>query len=282
MADYNLRASEQSPGPERAVTATINYIADTEIRPFLCNDDFSRSVIPLSPVAVQIEDASQRVNPPRLDAEGFALIRHDPESRRLAEGDDATLLKYGNELRELLSSVIKADEIYIQNAHIIRRSKRSDSANSVLSAAPATFVHSDTTKEGAWDTVALLGAHGPHPSIKRLALFNLWRLISPPPTNLPLAVLDARSLDYADIVPGTSRFEALKTTVEVAFVKHNSSHRWSYFSGLNYQNALLFKQFDSEANSPVLVPHTAFVHQLVSPAEPRVSIESRVVAYWFN
>jgi hypothetical protein len=66
-------------------------------------------------------------------------------------------------------------------------------------------------------------------------------------------------------------------------VRYNPRHRWSYFSNMTREEALVFKTNDSDPGQPHNVPHTAF-NDPTCPAgvTPRASIEMRAIAYWFG
>src|SRR5258708_13315480 len=66
-------------------------------------------------------------------------------------------------------------------------------------------------------------------------------------------------------------------------VRYNPRHRWSYFSNMTREEALVFKTNDSDPKQPHHVPHTAF-NDPTCPAgvAPRASIEMRAIAYWFG
>jgi hypothetical protein len=75
----------------------------------------------------------------------------------------------------------------------------------------------------------------------------------------------------------------MKRTVEGLVVRYNPRHRWSYFSNMTREEALVFKTNDSDPRQPHHVPHTAF-NDPTCPGgvAPRASIEMRAIAYWFG
>ncbi len=120
---------------------------------------------------------------------------------------------------------------------------------------------------------------------RRFTQFNVWRAISPPPQDIPLAVCDAQSVAPADLVIGDAVFDHYGVpdwSAESTLVRANSAHRWNYFSNMRDDEALVFVCKDSEAGRPQNVPHCAFDDPSSPPdAAPRASIEMRAMAYWY-
>lgn len=66
---------------------------------------------------------------------------------------------------------------------------------------------------------------------------------------------------------------------EIYLVRHSNRHRW-YYSAMNLNEVLVFKQYDSLINSVSrFTPHVAFDHPDATEAAPlRESIEVRCLA----
>jgi hypothetical protein len=123
-------------------------------------------------------------------------------------------------------------------------------------------------------------------ALRRFAHYNVWRALSPPPQDIPLAVCDARSVALADLICADAVFD-VEDKPEWSFegwvVRHNSEHRWSYFSGMTRDEAIIFKTNDSDPTQPHCVPHSAFDDPSCPKGVPtRASIEMRGIAYWFS
>lgn len=263
-----------------STAAQINYLADTGIRPEVWNEDFSRNILPLVPVAVMITDGSTLAEPPSLDREGFALLPHRTAVADLADSIEASE-DYRCELRDMLLTVTGADHVDMAGNSVVRRTRPPGEANHD-SGLPVPFIHCDCSEAGVWYMLEWAYPPAPERRIARVALFNIWRLLSPGPTDLPLAVCDARSVAPGDVVPGDSRFLTSGISFESGFVRANPDHRWVYFPAMGIEEVLVFKQYDSDRRFALQCPHTAF-HDASCPPDPapRVSIESRGVCYWF-
>lgn len=266
--------------PMRQVSAELNYLDDVDVRPQVYNEDFTRNILPLKPVRVMIEDVSAIAPPPELGKEGFALVPHRSVIHDLT-GPDPAFEQYRAELKALLETLIDADYIEMANASPVRRSVPAHEAD-LDNGFPVPIVHGDITAQGVSHMLPWAYKSAPARPVKRMALFNFWRLLSQGPTDTPLAVCDARTFAKDDIVAGDSHFLTDGFTFEAVFVRSNPRHHWCYFSQMTRDDILIFKQFDSDPAFPSQVPHTAFSDPSCPPgADPRISLESRAVAYWF-
>ncbi len=121
---------------------------------------------------------------------------------------------------------------------------------------------------------------------RRFCHYNVWRVISPPPQDVPLAVCDARTLSPEDLILADAVFDAVDApewSFEGLVVGYSPRHRWSYFSDMTRDEALIFKTNDSDPTKAHHVPHSAFDDPSCPPGvEPRASIEMRACAYWFS
>jgi hypothetical protein len=117
----------------------------------------------------------------------------------------------------------------------------------------------------------------------RFATYNVWRTLTPPPHDVPLAVLDRSTVCVEDFVVGTvfvgSEENPLATSA--SFVRYNSNHRWSYISDMTSKDTLIFLGFDTASEEKPGNPHSAFQNMnCPETAIPRISCEIRVFAYW--
>merc|ERR1711907_8937 len=109
----------------------------------------------------------------------------------------------------------------------------------------------------------------------RCMILNIWRSIDEeaPVQQAPLALLDARSVDphhvkvvykqYPNKVRG-----GLGLTANAA-----DEHSWYYYSNMNMDECLVFKNFDTDGGRPGVAPcafHTAFEPPESDKARPRI------------
>jgi len=114
-----------------------------------------------------------------------------------------------------------------------------------LSRQPVPSVHVDQTIESA---IARLRMHLPSDQDQvevllqgRFQVLNMWRPISHPAVDWPLALCDYRSLDVdEDLMEVTLKF-ADHEAKNYYSVKYNPKHHWVYKSAMDLQDFVLFK-----------------------------------------
>ena len=122
-------------------------------------------------------------------------------------------------------------------------------------------------------------------ALARFVHYNIWRALSPPPQDVPLAVCDARSVAPADLIAADAVFDSPgkpEWSFEGLVLAHSPAHRWHWFPDMHRDEALIFKTHDSDRSHAHCVPHVAFDHAgCPAHAAPRISIEMRALALWF-
>jgi len=111
----------------------------------------------------------------------------------------------------------------------------------------------------------------------RIRFVNIWRPISTPIQDCPLALCDYRTIDPTkDLIPADIVFPHYLD--EAYEVLHSPNHRWFYKKGMDWDDVLLFKLGDNSPNEAPLCPHSAFIDPSVPKDTPsRVSIEVRAI-----
>jgi len=91
----------------------------------------------------------------------------------------------------------------------------------------------------------------------------------------PLAVCDACSISVKDLVVADLHYR--DRSGELYLVQESPRHRWAYFSEMDTNEALVFKQYDSQVSGVArFTPHSAFDLPDIPPDAPlRQSIEIR-------
>jgi hypothetical protein len=266
------------------VAGLINYLGTMSERPRYFANDHSRDLLVLDPRTVPIADARTRGTPASLEREGFALVEH---RSAVANFRDPALVAriHPAEIEQLVQQVSGADAVVVTSPGILRFSEASADSGKLNNSRPARFIHIDVSDATAhaFSERSLPGGERPP---RRSAHYNVWRVISPPPQDVPLAVCDARTLAPEDLVPADAVFDVAgkpERSFEGLLVHYSKRHRWSYFSAMRPDEVLVFKTHDSDPAQPHHVPHTAF-NDPTCPAgvTPRASIEMRAIAYWFG
>lgn len=265
----------------RFVEGTINYLGPMAERSRYYAENHSRDNLVLDPRSVRIEDLRDAADRPSLDREGFMLVPHKsvvPDFRDVEQ----CKRHYVGETEALIRKLTGASCVVVTGTGVLRFSERITDRSGYFNSLPARFIHIDISDATARAFAARARPDAPRAS--RFAHYNVWRAISAPPQDAPLAVCDARSLAPTDLVAADAVFDA-KGAPEWSFeglvVRHNPAHRWCYFRDMTRNEALVFKTNDSDPTTAHHVPHSAFDDPACPPdAPPRASIEMRAIAFW--
>ena len=260
--------------------ATIAYVGRGSRRPRYYANDHSRDVLDIVPVEMDIADARHAA--PTLDGAGFTLLAH---RSAVADFSDRASVdsRYRPEVIELIHELSGADLVLVNSPGILRFSERSPQSGALDNSRPARFAHVDVSDPTA--RVFAERAAPPGRAVKRFVHFNIWRAISAPPQDVPLAVCDARTVSAADLIAADAVFDSPgkpEWSFEGLVLAHAPAHRWCWFPDMHRDEALIFKTHDSDRSRAHCVPHVAFDHSACpAHAAPRASIEMRALALWF-
>ena len=214
-----------------------------------------------------------------LDEQGFALV---PSRSLVSDFYDETEIKavYYPEIERLIRTLTGAATVLVFDHNLRNAAKAAAGAETIKE--PVRRVHNDfTAGSGPNRAQAELAARGLDPAQilrNRFALINVWRPISHPVRDAPIALCDATSIDPQDLVASDLIFR--HRVGETYAVTFNPAHRWYYVPEMTPNEALLIKCFDSaEDGRARFTAHTAF-DDPTSPAgaPPRESIEVRTLA----
>jgi hypothetical protein len=278
-----MMASANQEPRVRTVTGKVNYSGEMSQRPRYHANDHSRDVLNLELHEIKIADARSAVAPPTLEREGFTLVEHRSEVQDFRDRDEVARVHRG-EIERLLKEVTGADEVVVTAPGVLRFSERSSDAGKLDNSLPARFIHidiSDPTARGMAEQAPRRDMR----QVRRFAHYNVWRVMSAPPQDAPLALCDARSLSPEDLIVADAVFDRPGQpdwSFEGLLVRHNPQHRWWYWSNMHSGEALVFKTNDSDPAQPHNVPHSAFDDPTCpADAPPRASIEMRGIAFWY-
>ncbi|KAM0282158.1 hypothetical protein ACHAQH_003198 [Verticillium albo-atrum] len=226
---------------------------------------------------VTIQDISGHEAEFTLDGTGFQIHTHTAKERDFLD-DEQIKASYYPETEQLLKDVTGASRIFIFDHTIRRQAPDAESKNRTLRG-PVQRVHIDQSYAAALTRVPY---HLPEDSDEllrgRVQIINVWRPIKTVYRD-PLAVAEAASVPDSDLVVTELIYPGRRG--ETYAVKHNTSHKWFYKSGLTPDEVLLIKCFDSKTDGRARrVPHTAFVDPSAPEgAPPRESIEVRALVF---
>ena len=268
----------------RTVQGEVSYFGDAPEKPTFHAQDHDRDNWRADLRTLSFHDARGWSTPPSLDREGFCLAPHKTAIRDFTNRDEVRA-GYAPELEELLREVTGAKRVLGFPFGHMRFSKRSSNYKTGANSQPAHFPHVDCTPRTAHGLVEskVFGiAKAELEPGEILVGYNIWRVISDPPQDAPLAVCDVRSVAREDLIEADGVYdygEPPWMTSEAYLVRHNPAHRWAYFSNMRPDEALVFRTYGNEPQWIAGAPHVAFEDPTCPPeAAARVSVEAHAYA----
>ncbi|NKB49351.1 MAG: methyltransferase [Alphaproteobacteria bacterium] len=278
------------PGPSE-IEVPIHYMVDTGETPV-----FHQTASAADPVTMRgtREARPMTIRNARLQPDGFSL---DVEGFTFAEHvtavadfyDDAQLSSvYTPEIEQLIARIAGASEVVVFDH--TRRS--TDGAQRVKRdwRDPVPLPHSDYTDASAAQRMRDVFGDGADDRLtRRFAVVNVWRSMTGPIEQWPVAVCDARTINddrMHKIVRSAPHrtepsFEYSRSS-ETRHASYDANHRWFYFPQMTRNETLLFKNYDTLRDGTARYAlHSAF-EDPTSPSDPapRESIESRAFLFF--
>ncbi|KAF4609918.1 hypothetical protein D9613_010245 [Agrocybe pediades] len=228
-----------------------------------------------------IENLRGKEDSVSLDTAGFQFF-HAPVTHKTFSNDEEIQREYYPESVELIKKLTGASRVEIFD-HTVRR-RNPEQVDAPGNRQPAPQAHVDQSAAAA---VARVHRHLPEseaPELlkKRFQIINLWRPISHPAWDWPLALCDYRSVNPEnDTVPVALLFPHRKG--ETLGVKYSPNQKWKYLYGMTSDEIVLIKCADSiqDGSVAVFTPHTAFEDPATPKGSPfRQSIELRALVFY--
>ncbi len=269
------------PGDMRevALMATLNFARDRTDGGVWSNYDPARASVRTGGRPIAIGDASRLAEPPRLDREGFTLLDRPFRDAAWVDADWIDRV-YVPACLEMVRAMTDADFVGVVHPGVIRR-RADPSRNDAAHVPPARFVHFDQSADSIGPMLAQAAGEDWRDRFTTVRGYNIWRCVSPPPQNTPLALCDQRSFDRADMVIGHLVEPGLDHSIEYVTATYNPAQRWWCFPQTRADQVIVFKGFDADTTRPMGCLHSAFDHPVPAPDAPvRESIENRVLAFF--
>lgn len=272
------------PAPE--VISAVNYLEPMEELPVFYSERQQDNNLKLSRHEIRVTNA-RHLNPqPSLDRLGFMLTSH---VSAVANFTDAQCVRsvYRTEIADLICGTTGAPLVVATVNGVVRWSERRGDTSDFVNSRPGRFVHVDYSRK-SFDEFARRQVADRGDAERwlngRYAAFNIWRVFSAAPQDVPLAVCAASSVRPEDAVTGMAAIDAPnqpQIRFESSLFHFSPRHRWYYFPDMNPGEALIFKAFDSDLSRIQGCPHSAFDDPgCPTGAAPRASIEIRAFAFW--
>ena len=268
----------------RTVQAPMGYFGAAPEKPTFHAQDHGLDNWRADTHEITFHDGRTWATAPSLDRERFALASHRTKVKDFTNREE-TRAVYGPELEALIRELTGAKRVVAYTFGHVRYSPRTPSYKTGSNSQPAHFPHVDCTPNTS---------HGLVPSrvfgLKQEVLqpgeylvgYNIWRVISEPPQDMPLAVCDARTVARDDLIEADGVYDFGDPpwmTSEAYLVRHNPAHRWVYFKDMRPDEALVFRGFGNEPEWIAGVPHCAFQDPTCPADAPgRISVEAHAYA----
>ncbi len=270
-----------------AVSSTVNYLGDMDEFPVFYSENYQNNNLKLVEHHITIHDVRPVAAQLALEEGGFRLVDHPTAVTDFTDEAQVTNI-YMPEITALVRELTGAPKV-VTTRTVLRWSERAGDTTAFINSRPARFVHVDYSRQSFDDFarmhLATVGEPDPERWLAgRYVAYNIWRVTTPPPQDVPLTVCDARTTRPEDVVTGEAVIDR-KGMPEMRFgsslYHHNPAHRWFYFSNMRPDEAIVFKAFDSERGRVQGCPHSAFNHPDCAPdVPPRGSVEIRAYAYY--
>ncbi|KAK7031595.1 hypothetical protein R3P38DRAFT_2522497 [Favolaschia claudopus] len=231
---------------------------------------------------VVVENIRGKESSAVLDVAGFQYYTRPSKLKDFSNPDDIVNVYYP-EVIDLIKEWTGATKVVLFD-HTVRRHRPDDPEESPEKRQPVYNVHCDQTPQSA---VARVFRHLPEDEARellkyRFQILNLWRPISHAAWDWPLGFCDSSSVTpETDLLPMTLKFPG--GPGETYGVKHNPNHRWKYLRGMEPDECVLFKCFDSIKDEKVTTfnAHTGFADPSTPKDAPlRESIEMRALVFY--
>ena len=282
--------SERTSQASAEVRSTIDYLVPTSRinrRFWAPGRELNTGVY--APYPVTIRNA-RLAGPFTLDEHGFCLARHHTAISDF-QNQYAPDSAYAAEVAAVAKRLTGADTVIALGGMM-----RDAAATSATVQPPAAEAHVDFTERCAERRAAAL-YHKAHPQgsgYRRFIGFSLWRALSAPPQDMPLALCEGRSVrddegthntkvDVAEIPTGDALYAPIageEDMLAATIFHHSPAHRWWYFPDMQPEEVVFIKLYDSDHTRAWRCPHTAFRDTTRPDARPRRSMEFRALAYF--
>lgn len=267
----------------------VNYLGEMDELPVFYSENYQDNNLNLEKHTVTIRDARPLQGRLALERDGFILAEFASAVADFRDPEEVQRV-YQPEIRELIAALTGA-ALVVTTGVVLRWGERAtESGTASVNSRPARFVHVDYSRESFNDFARThldtAGVSDPEAWLRRrYVAYNIWRVLKPPPQDVPLGLCAAPSTAPEDVVTGVAVIDA-PGVPEMRFgsslYRYNPGHRWFYFPAMHPGEALVFKAFDSETDRVQGCPHSAFDDPGCPPdTVPRASAEIRAYA-WFD
>ncbi|WP_416896625.1 MAG: CmcJ/NvfI family oxidoreductase [Minwuia sp.] len=233
---------------------------------------------PDMPTTVKIHNGWPHQDDINLEEHGIALREAPTAVKDFFDNAEVEQVYYP-EVEALLKRETGASRVIIFD-HTIRIDDGDRSA-ALGQRLPVRRAHVDyTVKSGPQRVRDLAPEEADDLLSRRVSEINVWRSIAGTVQRAPLAVAEATSIAFEDLIATDLVYD--DRVGEIYEFAHKPGHRWTYFPDMTADEVLLLKSYDSETDGRArFTPHTAFDHPgTPADAPARESIEVRAFLFF--
>ncbi len=271
-----------------ALESSVNYLGEMNETPVFHAQNYHHDNLNLIEHRIAVHDARSIQHELELERDGFVLADCPTAVQNFRDTDEVQRT-YVPEIEALIRDLTGAPKVLVAGAVLRWGERAEESGTATVNSRPARFVHVDYSRQSFNDfaRMHLDNAGDPEPETwlgGRYAAYNIWRVLTPPPQDVPLGLCAPWSTAPEDVVTGEAVIDA-PDAPEFRFgsslYRYNPDHRWFYFSDMHPGEVLVFKAFDTDRARLPGCPHSAFDHPgCPADAVPRASVEIRAYAYY--
>jgi hypothetical protein len=275
---------ERHSAPEAVETieATLNYIVNSGEKLFTETGGPGgldrRSGGTVDPRQVVIHNGRPHVQEFALERDGFRFVRHDTKVADFFDEDEVRRVYYP-EMEALVKAESGAARVVVFDHTLRTADDEMRAQRKIREVVPR--VHNDYTEwSGPQRVRDILPEEADALLARRFAIIQVWRPIRLPVESFPLAICDARSVSFDDLVISERRYP--NRVGQTYAITYNPKHKWFWFPRMRREEAIVFKVFDALKDGRARwTAHTAFDDPTSPPnARPRESIEIRTLAFF--
>lgn len=264
---FYLRAQKRS---EKEISTTIHkkdFEGSTVSRAIRVNNGR------LVPEQLTIDDASFELIdcPTELSTSDFYKIQKGEEDAQ----------RYYDEIAAVVKKKLGCDKVICFNHQVRNQDKVGEDG---VAGYAGFSPHTDSSPVNGDELAILMAGSGEDVSkYERYAYINLWRNITDEPVeNDHLAMLDERTTVKPDDYITKDLFGDGYSTVQYGLnARHVKNHKWFYFPQMKKDEAIIFKQMDSDhTKTGRICFHMSINDPSISKSYTRQSIEVRMMCYW--
>src|SRR5215813_14091117 len=281
MPEAAAQTAELDLAPDR-IEATLNYIVDDGSKVFTIvaspGGTDARSGGTPDPHRITIHNGRPHAKDFALERHGFCFVHHDTKVSEFYDEDEIRRVYYP-EMEALIKAESGAKRVVVFD-HTLRTADQ-ELRESKKIREVVRRVHNDYTEWSAPQRVRdILPDEADDLLSRRFAIVQVWRPIRHPVETFPLAICDAASLAFDDMVIAERRYP--HRVGQTYAITYDPAHVWYWFPRMRREEAIVFKVYDSLKDGRARwSAHTAF-DDPTSPANgrPRESIEIRTFAFF--